>query len=51
MRKLIAIKIMKVTGYTFPKYGIFGRGTKSREVLEKIIGTKAVTLNWDSGLM
>jgi hypothetical protein len=40
----IAARIMMNTGYRFPKYGLFGRGTRSRQML-KLIGINAVRCN------
>lgn len=46
MRKQLAIKILEVTGYLFPKEGIFGRDTRSRAILEALIGCSLVKVNW-----
>lgn len=43
MTKLTAI-ILKVTGYRFGKDGMFGRGSKGRELLRKI-GVSCVAAN------
>jgi hypothetical protein len=43
MARLIA-RILLNTGYRFPKYGLFGRGTRSRRLL-RLIGIDAVTCN------
>ena len=41
---LIAYAIMRVTGYRFPKEGLFGRDTQSRELL-MWLGINPVFLN------
>jgi hypothetical protein len=41
---ILAYGIMRVTGYRFPKYGLFGRDTKSREILQWI-GINPIFLN------
>jgi hypothetical protein len=40
----IAYIIMRVTGYRFPKYGLFGRDTRSREIIQWV-GINPVFLN------
>lgn len=43
MTSIIA-RILLNTGYRFPKYGLFGRDTRSRRLL-KLIGINAVKCN------
>jgi hypothetical protein len=40
----ILARILLNTGYRFPKYGLFGRGTRSRRLL-KLIGIDVVRCN------
>ena len=41
----LAVKVMQVTGWEFPKYGFFGRDGLGRRAL-RAIGVKAVAANW-----
>lgn len=41
---ILAYVVMRVTGYRFPKEGLFGRGTDSREAL-MWLGINPVFLN------
>ena len=41
---VLAYIVMRITGYRFPKEGLFGRGTDSREVL-MWLGINPVFLN------
>jgi hypothetical protein len=43
MTRIVA-RILMNTGYRFPKYGTFGRGTYSRKAL-RLIGIDAVVCN------
>ncbi len=43
MTRIVA-RVLLNTGYRFPKYGLFGRGTCSREML-RLIGINCVRCN------